>query len=360
MRIGVLTTSYPRDDDDAAGAFVGGFTRWLAANVGDVDVVCADASRPLFSTGGAPEALRAGHWSHWTEAIGFSARLGAEAARRARDWDAVVSHWLVPSGAIGDACARGRRHLAIAHGSDVRLLSSLPGGHALVRRLGRRADLVYVAEALRVEGAPGRVVPMAIDVPPIAEATEADAHLAARARLDVGGFVVAFLGRLIDDKGVDLLIDALPERATLLVGGEGPARASLERHAAGRAVRFLGHVRGADKLTLLAAADALCIPSRVDGSPTVAMEALAAGLPIVATRAGGLPELCDARTAIFCEPAVASLHTALTRLRDDASLRTAMSAAARAAAPSHDWSSVAPRLWNARAQGNGCIRTTRV
>ena len=81
MRIGVLTTSYPRDDDDAAGAFVGGFARWLAANVGDVDVVCADANRPLFSTGGAPEALRAGHWDHWAEAIGFSARRYHEKRR---------------------------------------------------------------------------------------------------------------------------------------------------------------------------------------------------------------------------------------------------------------------------------------
>ncbi|MDB4967151.1 MAG: glycosyl transferase group 1 [Myxococcales bacterium] len=361
MRIGVLTTSYPRDDDDAAGAFVGGFARWLAANVGDVDVVCADANRPLFSAGGAPDVLRGSHWEHWAEALAFSARLGAEAARRARDWDAVVSHWLVPSGAIGDACARGRRHLAIAHGSDVRMLSSLPGGHALVRRLGRRADLVYVAKSLRVEGAPGRVVPMAIDVAPIVTATEPDARAAARARLGVDGFVLAFLGRLIDDKGVDLIIDALPDRATLLIAGEGRARASLERHAAARnGVRFLGHLRGGDKLSLLAAADALCIPSRIDGSPTVAMEALAAGLPVVATRAGGLPELLDGAAAIFCDADARALHAALVRLRDDPSLREAMSIAARAAAPAHDWSNVAPRLWNGRAGGNGCIRTIRV
>ncbi len=49
MRVGVLTTSYPRDAEDAAGAFVAGFSRWLAANVGDVDVVCADAARPQAS-----------------------------------------------------------------------------------------------------------------------------------------------------------------------------------------------------------------------------------------------------------------------------------------------------------------------
>jgi glycosyltransferase involved in cell wall biosynthesis len=100
------------------------------------------------------------------------------------------------------------------------LLSSLPGGRALVRRLARRADLVYVADALRVDGAPGRVVPMAIDLAPIAAATTPQARVAARARLDVDGFVVAFLGRLVHDKGADLAIDALPADATLLVAGD--------------------------------------------------------------------------------------------------------------------------------------------
>jgi glycosyltransferase involved in cell wall biosynthesis len=357
VRVGVLTTSYPRDADDAAGAFVAGFARWLVANVGDVDVVCADAARPLFYRGGAPEALARG--GRWAEAAAFSAHLLIEAKRRARGWDAVVSNWLVPSGAVGDAC--GRSHLAIAHGSDVRLLSSLPGGRALVRRLARRADLVYVAEALRVDRAPGRVVPMAIDVQPIAAGTTSAARVAARARFDLDGFVVAFLGRLIHDKGVDLLIDALPDGATLLVGGDGPERASLVRRAANARVRFVGHVAGDDKLALLATADALAIPSRVDGAPTVALEALAAGLPIVATRAGGLPEVLDDHVAIFSEPRAAAIAAALARLRDDDSLRATMSHACRARAPLHDWSVVAPRLWNRSVQNNpGCLRTIRV
>jgi glycosyltransferase involved in cell wall biosynthesis len=358
VRIGVLTTSYPRDADDAAGAFVAGFARWLAANVGDVEVVCAAAGRPLFYRGGAPEALKQPR--RWAEAATFSAHLLIEAKRRARAWDAVVSHWLVPSGAVGDACSPAR-HLAIAHGSDVRLLSSLPGGRALVRRLARRADLVYVADALRVDGAPGRVVPMAIDVAPIAAGTTAAARVAARARFDLDGFVVAFLGRLIHDKGVDLLIDALPAGATLLVGGDGPERASLVRRAAASRVRFLGHVAGADKLALLAAADALAIPSRVDGAPTVALEALAAGVPIVATRAGGLPELLDDRVALFSAADTDGLARALARLRDDDSLRATMSAACRALAPTHDWSVVAPLLWNRSVSHDpGCLHTIRV
>jgi glycosyltransferase involved in cell wall biosynthesis len=358
VKIGVLTTSYPRAPDDSAGGFVAGFARWLAAHAGDVDVVHASAERPFFYRGGAPLALAGGRYA---EAVGFSARLLLEAKLRARAWDAIVSHWLLPSGAVGLACALGRRHLAIAHGSDVRLLSSLPLGRALVRRLARSSDLVYVARDLVIDRAPGRVVPMAIDVAPIAAATTPSARIAARARLDLSGFCVLFLGRLIRDKGCDLVIDALPENATLLIAGDGPERDDLLRRACEKRVRFFGHVGGADKLALLAAADALAIPSRVDGTPTVAFEGLAAGLPIVATRAGGLPEILDASTAIFCEPTAVTFHAALGRLARDPARQGAMAASARAVSPQHDWSMVGPRLWSApTTQGNGCIHTFAV
>ncbi len=356
MRLGVLTTSYPRHDGDAAGAFVAGFCRWLAARVGDVDVLCADGARALFADGGAPAGLERGRWG---EALTFSARLGLECLRRVGEWDAVVSHWLVPSAAIADVCVRQRRHVAIAHGSDVRLLRRLPGGARLVRRIARRADLVYVADALRVPGAPGRVVPMGLDVAPIVAATDAIARARARRALAVEDeFVVAFLGRLVAVKGCDLLIDALPAGATLLVAGAGPERAALQARAAGRrAIRFLGHVAGAAKLQLLAAADVLAIPSRDDGAPTVALEALAAGLPIVATRAGGLPELLDARTTRFADATASALAAALTGLRDDAPLRARLAVAARALASTHDWAHVGPALWgDTGAEVGGCVR----
>ncbi|MGZ3408071.1 MAG: glycosyltransferase, partial [Polyangia bacterium] len=141
-------------------------------------------------------------------------------------------------------------------------------------------------------------------------------------------------------------------------------RASLVRRAGerrGARVRFCGHVAGDDKLALLAASDALAIPSRVDGAPTVALEALAAGLPIVATRAGGLPEVLHDDVAIFCDARTDSIASALARLRDDEALRATMSNACRARAPLHDWSLVAPTLWNRSVRHvPGCLRTIRV
>jgi len=69
-----------------------------------------------------------------------------------------------------------------------------------------------------------------------------------------------------------------------------------------------------------------------------------------------LPELLDDSVARFDD-----LSAALARLRDDAELRATMSRACRARAPQHDWSTVAPKLWNRSVRHNpGCLRTIRV
>jgi glycosyltransferase involved in cell wall biosynthesis len=351
MRIGVLTTSYPRAEGDPAGAFVAGFTRWLAAQVGEVEVLCADEARPIFYRGGAPSSL--GGRGLW-HAARFSSRLVAEAARRQARWDAIVSHWLVPAGAIGLMLAGGRPHLSIAHGSDVRLLDRLPGGRAFIRTLARQADLVYVARALTIDGAPGRVVPMAVDVAELAP--NPAARTEARRALGLTGFVALFVGRLSREKGADLAIAALPDGMTLLIAGDGPERRALEALAKRRAlsaeanekdapVRFFGEVRGARKRELFAAADALIVPSRQDGAPTVILEGLAAGLPMVATTVGGIPELVqDGETALLCAPRPPAIARALSRLAADPALAGALAARARAAASAHDWSVVGPRL----------------
>jgi glycosyltransferase involved in cell wall biosynthesis len=339
VRVGVLTTSYPRDADDPAGGFVAGFAGWLRDQGAHVEVIAADARRPLFYRGGAPQALRG---RAWLGAAAFSSALWRQARARARRWDTIVSHWLVPSAAVGMALAGGRPHLAIAHGSDVRLLARLPGGRAFVRTLARRAELIYVAEALRVDGTEGRVVPMGIDVDALASGDRDGA----RARLGLDGVCALFLGRLSREKGADRAIATLPDGVTLLIAGAGPERGALEAQAralAGR-VRFLGEVRGREKRDLLAAADLLVAPSREEGAPTVILEALAAGLPVVATRAGGIPELVsDGETAILCAPD--ELAAAIARLRDEPATRARLAVNGRARAARHDWRLVGPTLY---------------
>lgn len=113
-----------------------------------------------------------------------------------------------------------------------------------------------------------------------------------------GGII--FLGRLTADKGVDLLIDAIPaaERTlgrqfSLVVAGSGPELGSLQAHARARDVRahFPGWVEHAAKLQLLREADLLAVPS-VWGEPfgLVGIEAGCVGLPAVGFAVGGIPD----------------------------------------------------------------------
>ena len=127
---------------------------------------------------------------------------------------------------------------------------------------------------------------------------------------------------------------AVPARdVRLLLVGDGELRPDLERHAAGLGlgpehVVFAGH--RSDVPALLQACDLLLHCSDFDALPTVLMEGLAAGLPIVAARVGGVPEIVTEATGRLVEPGhVDGLVGALAELTDDAGVRASMGVAAR-------------------------------
>src|SRR6187397_1768653 len=153
VRVGLVTTSYPRFDGDPAGCFVAEHVRYLEAQGHAVEVVAAgDDSRDprepdgsivrlagdgLFYGGGGPEALERGGARVWAAAARFSLRLAGEIARRARGWDAIVCHWLVPSALAAMVAAPRRPLLAIAHSGDVHTL----------RRVGALAPFAALSAA---------------------------------------------------------------------------------------------------------------------------------------------------------------------------------------------------------------------
>jgi glycosyltransferase involved in cell wall biosynthesis len=335
--IGVLTTSYPLDGDEARGGFVKGLAQFLASRYGDVDVLCA-AARPPFSEGGAVRSLAGGGPASWWGGARFSARLYAEALRRRRKWRAVVSHWLVPCGAVGAAIAGARPHLAIAHGADVRLLHGHAPGRAVMRTVAARSELVYVDEQLCLPGASGRVAPMGVD-----SASLTDGNRAQRAG---GELVLLFLGRLVAAKGCDVLLAALDpplDGVTAIIAGDGPERAALER-AAPPSVRFVGAVPAAARRDWLATADVLVQPSRQDGAPLAVAEAQVVGLPVIASQAAAahVTDGADGLVVPIADPQ--ALRAAIARLRDDPGLRRRLAAAAAESGARHDWSAAGPRL----------------
>jgi glycosyltransferase involved in cell wall biosynthesis len=109
-----------------------------------------------------------------------------------------------------------------------------------------------------------------------------------------GGAYLLFVGRLRIRKGVEVLLEALRELpgARLLIAGDGEHRAALERRA-GASTVFLGRCGAAQVRELLRGAAALVVPSIYEGMPLVVLEAMEAGVPVVASRVSGIPEVVE-------------------------------------------------------------------
>jgi glycosyltransferase involved in cell wall biosynthesis len=170
-----------------------------------------------------------------------------------------------------------------------------------------------VADSLRKRGLLSmdkvRVIPNGVDI----AALTAPAGERSRTRTAMGLSPTEFLwlavGRLTPQKDYSTLLQAFvgvaDPSARLWIAGRGPQLAGLQQQADGLGispvVKFLG-VRY-DVAALLAAADGFVLPSAWEGMPNVVMEALAAGVPVVATRVGGVAELVEADRSGFLVPA---------------------------------------------------------
>ncbi|NJC74293.1 glycosyltransferase [Planosporangium thailandense] len=210
----------------------------------------------------------------------------------------------------------------------------------LFHALGRGAATAMVCnwragaeEAVQRDGYPTdrvRVIPNGVDLPGAhADVTRQPAH----------GVMIA---NLIAYKGHDDLLAALaslpaPPRVRLI--GDGPQRAHLDQLCRGYGlddvVEFAGGLRGASRY--LPEHQFAVLASHEEGLPNAVLEAMAAGLPVVATTVGGVPELItDGETGLLVPPhAPTELAAAIARLAGDPALRARLGAAAREAATAY-------------------------
>jgi glycosyltransferase involved in cell wall biosynthesis len=149
------------------------------------------------------------------------------------------------------------------------------------------------------------------------------------------------VSRLAPEKNVGLLADvlkAIPD-ATLAIVGDGPARTELEQRFQGSDARFIGYLRGERLAAAYASADAFVYASETETMGNVVLEAMACGCPVVAPRAGGIPDLLAHGVSGFLyrpREAEDAAHWTHMVLADDC-VRTRISAAARQAIEERDW-----------------------
>ncbi len=133
---------------------------------------------------------------------------------------------------------------------------------------------------------------------------------AARRALGVApeGRHIGWVGRLSGEKGPDLMLAALARvhdlTCRLSVIGEGPLRQGLEREAAriGAAGRIAWHGEIPGAARLLRAFDVVVLSSRTEGTPAVLLEAMAAGIPVVVTAVGGVPDVVSPAEGLLAPP----------------------------------------------------------
>ncbi len=236
------------------------------------------------------------------------------------------------------------------HGYEVEILAGLPRRQRLLRRVTyAMADAVFtVTSDLRsyharqawVSDEQIRVIPNGVDTRRFAPRPEQRRDARERLGLPANSFVIGTVGRMVPIKDHPTLLRAaelLAGRgvdACIVLAGSGPELARNQQWVessatlAGR-VRFLG---GCDNIPdVLNALDVFVLPSLREGMSNTLLEAMASGLPVVATRVGGNPELVDDDSSgwLFSPGDAAGLAVRLERLAHDAELRRRFGAAAR-------------------------------
>ncbi len=224
--------------------------------------------------------------------------------------DVVLSYWLYPDafGAMHAARRAGLPLVVGSRGSDLRVRDAV--SQRLTRPVLRAAQRILVVSedlgrvAVRdYDADPGKIraIPNGCD----ATIFHPQPKAAARATLglDASGPLVTYVGRLVPEKGLRELLDAVGALAPRLPGlalalvGEGPMRAELEARIAtmpGVRVHLPGAQGPREVACWMAASDVVTLPSYSEGHPNVLVEALACGRPVVATPVGGIPEVVDA------------------------------------------------------------------
>ena len=277
----------------------------------------------------------------WTLAMGHAMiRTGLPLREYGTDrsWrpDVVHAHdWLVAHPAIALAQFYDAPMISTIHATEAGRHSGWVSGalslqvHAIESWLVRESDSLITCSASMSDEITELFGPGLADITVIRNGIDAARWPFATRRPRTGPAELLYLGRLEYEKGVHDAIAALPRirrthpGTTLTVAGEGTQLDWLidqaRKHRVLKAVRFVGHLDHAELLAVLHRADAAVLPSHYEPFGLVALEAAAAGAPLVTSNVGGLGEaVINGRTGVSCPPRdVAGLAEAVRAVLDD-------------------------------------------
>ena len=279
MRILLVSQMYPGPDDPDLGVFVAQLEQALEERGHELERAVLDS--------------RSGGRRRYAT---LAARA-LQAARRFRP-DVVYAHFLVPAGLTAALVSRAPL-VVTAHGRDVRNVGAIPGVRALTRlTVGRAAAVIAVSDYLRRE--------LETKIPEAHAKTEViDSGVdLERFRLEPapeGGPHFLCLGALTARKNGVRLAEAFARfgSGSLSFVGEGPLRAELEGRPGVEVVSSVAHH---EVPSLIAHAHVVCQPSLIEPFGQAALEAMACGRSVVATRVGGPPEFVPPEAGVLVDP----------------------------------------------------------
>ncbi|MFQ6135701.1 MAG: glycosyltransferase family 4 protein [Candidatus Hydrothermarchaeales archaeon] len=267
------------------------------------------------------------------------------------DFDAIHAHYAVPQGLLGVILKKvGKKPLVVTlHGSDVTILSRNIFTRPIIKYVLKNADkIITVSEFLRDE-----VLNLGIK-------KEKVTTIYAGVSADVGdreskidGETVAFIGALVRQKGVDILIRAfkmvkerLP-KAKLIIIGDGKERSSLEELAKDLRLEdvqfrgYYGELKG-----IFGESSLLVLPSREEGFGLVLLEAMNHGVPIIASRIGGIKEIVqNGYNGILVQKEnPGELSRAIVKILEDEELRTKLTRNGREFVKRFSWEKMADEV----------------
>jgi glycosyltransferase involved in cell wall biosynthesis len=271
----------------------------------------------------------------------------ARIRRYLRDAQPQIAHTFLLTASLYGRFAAMLARVPIVIGTEVNIYERKRPSHALAERLLMLGTdrVVASAESVRqfyirqVHADPAKVdvIYNAVDWAQL-QTTKTREEIRRSLNLPCDQPVAGIVARLTEQKGHTYLFDALArtpglEALHVLIVGDGDLRASLSRRVEMLGLSSRVHFAGArrDLGNLLGAMDLFVLPSLWEGLPLSLVLAMGAGLPVVATRVAGLPELVDhERTGLLVPPAdAAALGSALARVVGDRAFAQRMADAAR-------------------------------